>query len=214
MTRTLKPFCLLALGLLVACGGSDATQESEQPEAEATQTASSEPIDGCWVRGTMEEAVARTSPLRELGLVYGSGAGLLCYGAPSARGRGVMNSQVVPYDELWRFGANEATAIHLSAPATLGGVALDPGSYSLYVLPSEGEWQVFVNSSVERWGIPITDEVRATEVGSFSVAPEASEEMVETLTFTFEANEDNTGGDLVMAWENTRVRIPLSERSM
>lgn len=125
-----------------------------------------------------------------------------------------MNSQVVPYDELWRFGANEATALHLSAPATLGGVALDPGSYSLYVLPSEGQWQVFVNSDYERWGIPITDEIRATEVGSFTAVPETSEEMVETLTFTFESNEDGTGGDLVMAWENTRVRLPLSAAPM
>ena len=214
MTRTSKPICLLTLGLLAGCGGGDATPEPEQQEPEATATASSEALDGCWVRGTMEEAVARTSPLQELGLVYGNGAGLLCYGAPSARGRGVMNSQVVPYDELWRFGANEATAIHLSAPATLGGVALEPGSYSLYALPAEGEWQIFVNSSVERWGIPITDEVRATEVGSFSVVPESSEEMVETLTFTFEDNEAGTGGDLVMAWENTRIRIPLAARGM
>jgi hypothetical protein len=120
-----------------------------------------------------------------------------------------MNSQVVPYDQLWRFGANEATAIHLTAAATLGGVALEPGSYSLYALPAEGQWQIFVNTSFERWGIPITDEVRATEVGSFTAVAEASDEMVETLTFSYEGNEAGTGGDLVMAWENTRVRLPL-----
>ena len=209
MTRTLKPVCLLIGGMLVGCGGGDASSETEQPTVEATPAASSASLDGCYVQGTMEEAMARTSPLRELGFVYGGGAGLLCYGAPSARGRGVMNSQVVPYDQLWRFGANEATAIHLTAPATLGGVALEPGSYSLYALPAEGQWQIFVNSSFERWGIPITDEVRATEVGSFTAVAEASDEMVETLTFSYEGNDAGTGGDLIMAWENTRVRLPL-----
>jgi len=46
---------------------------------------------------------------------------------------------LVPYGEPWRAGANEATAIHLTAPARVGGVALEAGSYSLYTVPNESE---------------------------------------------------------------------------
>ena len=100
---------------------------------------------------------------------------------------------LVPYGELWRAGANEATAIHLDGPATVGGVSLAAGSYSLYALPNEGEWEIFLNSNYERWGIPISDEVRTTDVGSFTATPEATDEMVETLTYSFESTGPSSG---------------------
>ena len=114
--------------------------------------------------------------------------------------------ELVPFGELWRTGANEATAIHLEGPATIGGIAHEAGSYSLYTRPSQDNWEVFLNSSFERWGIPISDEVRTTEVGSFEVTPESTDEMVETLTYEW----DSTAGEIVMEWENTRIRIPVT----
>jgi hypothetical protein len=110
---------------------------------------------------------------------------------------------LVPYGELWRAGANESTALHLSAPASIGGVAVEAGSYSIYTIPGESSWQVFVNSNFQRWGIPISDAVRATEIGSFTVTPETTATPVETLTYRFE------GGAVVMEWANTRLRIPI-----
>ncbi|MDH3222730.1 MAG: DUF2911 domain-containing protein [Gemmatimonadota bacterium] len=214
MTRIFKPLCLTVIATLAACGGGEEAPEASQPETEVpgATSASSGGLEGCYLQGTMEEALARTSPIKELGLVYQGGAGLLCYGAPSARGRRVMDAQVVPYDALWRLGANEATGIHLTAPASVGGVEVDPGSYSMYALPGEGQWQFFLNTNFERWGIPISDEVRATEVGSFTAVPETADEMVETLTFSYEADPGNAGGTIVMAWEHTRLRIPLAGR--
>lgn len=197
---------LVLLGAFALVGYAPTPGDPAPSEGQEAQEMESEL--SCFLRGaTMEEAAERTSPLRELRFSYDGGEALLCYGAPSARGREIMGG-LVPYAEPWRTGANEPTAIHLTAPASVGGVELEPGTYALYTIPGEEEWQVFLNSSYERWGIPITDEVRATEVGSFTVAPEATEEMTETLTF------DYADGDIVMKWEHTQLRIPFDAGEM
>lgn len=144
----------------------------------------------------------REDPLRELRFDIDGGEGLLCYGAPSARERVVMG-ELVPYGEVWRLGANEATALHLSAAATVGGVALEPGSYSLYATPGETEWTFHVNSEYDRWGIPIDATVQSTEVDSFMATPSATAEMVEMMTF------EQVDGALRFSWEHTQVDIPI-----
>ena len=191
----------LAVLLVAGCGGG-----SEAGEAEMAETAEAmdemEMADAglaCVVMGDLD---GRQSPLQELSFSYDGGEGLLCYGAPSARERVVMG-ELVPYGQVWRLGANEATALHLSAAATVGGVALGPGSYSLYATPGETEWTFHVNSEYDRWGIPIDATVQSTEVGSFMATPSATAEMVEMMTF------EQVDGALRFSWENTQVDISL-----
>ncbi|MDX1492560.1 MAG: DUF2911 domain-containing protein [Longimicrobiales bacterium] len=194
---------------LAACGGGE--QESADMASSSQDMAASASSDAlsCYIaNATMAEAQERPSPLQSVELSVGGNDALLCYGAPSARGRVVMG-ELVPFGEPWRLGANEATAIHLSGPATLGGVALEPGSYSLYAVPGEAEWQFFINTNAERWGIPIDASVRSSEVGSFTVEPATTDGMVETLTFHFEPNAEGTMGDIVMEWENTQATFHL-----
>ena len=181
-----------------------------------TQTAGADPVSGetemyanvgtqelsCSVRGSMDEAAERPSPLKTLNISFDGGMGLLCYGAPSARGREVMGG-LVPFGSPWRLGANEPTAIHLSAATSIGGVALDAGSYSLYAVPGESEWEFMLNPNLDRWGIPINADVRSTEVGTFKVPAGSTSDMVEMLTFS------QSGSNIVMEWENTRVEIPI-----
>ncbi len=204
--RTMHAALVLAT-MAAACGGEPPSQETDTPPAAGTTAAPA--ASACYLTGTLDEARTRPSPLAETTFTVGDLEGTLCYGAPSARGRQIMGG-VVPFGEPWRLGANEATAIHLDGMAMLGGVHLQPGSYSLYVIPTESEWTFFINSTFQRWGIPIDDAVRATEVGSFTATPEPTEAPVETLTFTWAPADDGSAGDLVMEWENTRVRIPVA----
>lgn len=203
----------LGLGLTAACGSGSAEEgraqtgdagatEAAAPGGEAATRTAQEL--SCFLRGaTPEEAQGRPSPLRELRFTLaGGGEALLCYGAPSARGREIMGG-LVPFDRPWRAGANEATAIHLTGAASIGGVEVQPGSYSLYTIPGEEEWQIFLNSNWQRWGIPINDAVRETEIGNVTVDAESIDEPVETLTFRY------ADGAIVMEWENTRVSIPV-----
>jgi hypothetical protein len=207
---------LVLLSALAACGGQDA------PPAEDTDTGaapSSAPAPApaasagglsCTLQGaTPQEAADRPSEHRSLSFNLGPSPALLCYGAPSVRGREIMGG-LVPYGELWRMGADEPTTLHLSSRANVGGVALQPGSYSIYAMPGEREWEVFINSNVTRWGIPIDAGVRATELGSFTVTPQTLPSPVETLTYEFEeAAGGEPGGELLMEWATTLIRIPI-----
>lgn len=204
--RRLSTLPLLLVGGLIwsACAGGDEAGDEAAPAAAMT---SSETLECYIARGTMAEAQERPSPLQETRFTVDGTEGLLCYGAPSARGRDIMGGLLV-YGQPERIGANEPTTIHLAGPLTVGTVSLEPGSYSIYAIPNEDEWEFFINSNWERWGIPIDESVRATEVGSFTVEPEPMDEYVETLRYRFEPMGDSMG-DMIMEWENTRLRFHL-----
>ncbi|NIR44439.1 MAG: DUF2911 domain-containing protein [Gemmatimonadetes bacterium] len=149
----------------------------------------------------------RLSPPDSLDAAIGGGRLKVCYSRPSARDRVVMG-ELVPFDEPWRTGANEAALIHLGFPARIAGVRLEPGTYSFYTIPGRDEWEIVFNRSVHRHGIPINAAVRAQDVGGGRVAAELLDRHVETLTFDVR----HTGpwsAELLLEWETTRVRIPV-----
>ncbi|WP_423925865.1 DUF2911 domain-containing protein [Candidatus Palauibacter sp.] len=197
----------LAVFFVAGCGGGSGEAEMAEMDEAGDDMASAEMASADMVSAelscvVMGDAEGRQSPLQELRFSAGGGEALLCYGAPSARERVVMG-ELVPFGEPWRVGANEPTTLHLSAVATVGGVSLAPGSYSLYATPGETEWEFHLNSNFERWGIPIDAEVRSAEIGSFSATPSATAGMVEMMTF------EHMDGALRLSWENTQVDIPL-----
>lgn len=153
----------------------------------------------------------RASPLDSLTFMVGGHAVKVCYGSPSAKGRTMIGGSKVPYRRLWRTGANEPTMIHATAPITMAGLELEAGSYSLYTVPGEKEWVVIVNRSITQWGHKgrYTEEVEAQEVGRATVSSEPMEEHMESLTFRAEAGSEG-GATLVLEWEHTRVRIPVT----
>ncbi|MFQ5537435.1 MAG: DUF2911 domain-containing protein [Gemmatimonadota bacterium] len=215
-TAKTLPTLAMTLALFgLACSGSadDAGSQASADQAETPAAAASQEAPTCYVAdGTMAEAAERPSPLSSTTITLGGEEALLCYGSPSAKGREIMGG-LVPYGELWRGGANEATALHLPFTAQVGGITLEPGDYSIYFLPGADEWEVFINSNAERWGIPIDDAVRADDAGSFKVTPEATEDMVESLTYSWEPTDDHSG-HIVMEWEHTRLKIPVEHPAM
>jgi len=203
---------LLVLTVLEGCGSEGESGERTEGGTDAAMAVAADGDLSCWLRGATEaEAMERPSPLGDTDIVLGGTVGKFCYGRPSARGRQVEGG-LIPFGAPWRLGANEATAIHLAVPARVGGVDLDPGTYSVYTVAGESEWEIVINSEAERWGIPINDEVRAQDLGSFMVPVETLDEPVETLTATWEPDGADSG-NLVVAWGTTRVRIPVARDS-
>ncbi len=188
---------------LAACGGGE-QESADMGDTGETAAAPTSELS-CYATVTMAEAQERPSPLQSIEFSVGGHDALLCYGAPSARGRDIMGG-LVPYGEPWRMGANEPTTLHLSGPAIIQGVNLEPGSYSIYAVPGESEWTIVLNSTHERWGIPIDESVRSADVGSFTVEPETTEDGVEMLQFSFEPTAEAMG-DVIMEWENARVKF-------
>ncbi|MEJ2538793.1 MAG: DUF2911 domain-containing protein [Gemmatimonadota bacterium] len=167
----------------------------------------------CWLRGaTVEEAMARPSPLQAVAIPLGDATAQLCYSRPSARGRQVVGN-LIPLGEPWRMGANEPTQLHLPEAAEVGGVSLEPGVYSMYVVAGADEWEIFLNSNYERWGIPVDGSVMATNVGSVTRPVEATDDFVETFTIRWDRHGDAMG-HLVMEWENAHVELPIHAAGM
>ena len=189
----------VAAGLLLAPSALVAQEVQEDP--------------GCFLaRGTLEEAATRPSPLDSASVTLGDAGAKVCYGSPRANERRIMG-ELVPYAQLWRTGANEATALHLEFPAEVAGIEVAPGSYSLYTLPGDGEWRVYLSTDFERWGVPISESVQAAQVGEATVPAMETDEHVENMTFSFE-KESEEAATLVLEWEKTRVEIPVRRRGM
>lgn len=168
----------------------------------------------CWLRGetTPEAAAERPSPLGVTAIEMAGQAAQICYSRPSADGREIMGA-LVPMGEIWRTGANEATQLHLPFDAQIGGADVPAGVYSVYTIPGENEWEFFLSSEYQRWGIPVSETVRAAEVASFSRPVTHMDETVETFTIRWDSH-GGMMGHLVFEWENTRVEVPIHHGDM
>ena len=73
------------------------------------------------------------------------------YGSPSVKGRTIYGD-LVPYDQVWRTGANEATTIEFSKDVTINGKNLAKGKYALFTIPGKDSWEIIFNKNAEQWG--------------------------------------------------------------
>lgn len=195
----------------LACAPAEEAGMEEGAEAGAAAdpmaAGTAQEAPACRFTASGEELTGRASPPDSASVRLGDATVKICYGAPSVRDREIMGG-LVPFDEPWRMGANEPTTLHLPVAAEVGGVRLDPGSYALYAVPGESEWTIVVNADPERWGVPIDEEVRAQDVGSFTAQPETTEAPVERMRISLEPAEDG-GATATLEWETTRVSFPI-----
>tara|TARA_R110000868_G_scaffold37111_14_gene131663 strand:- start:74762 stop:75430 length:669 start_codon:yes stop_codon:yes gene_type:complete len=145
---------------------------------------------------------SRTNEMKSADLNIESAEVLLCYGSPKAQNQNVYGG-IVPYDQIWEFGANEPTRIYTDKDLKFGEVVVPKGRYSIYAIPGRWKWEVFISKSTSHWGNEITDEVRAQEIGSFEVRPQYNAEYVEELTIRSTYNE------IIAEWGKTRITIPI-----
>lgn len=150
----------------------------------------------------------RQSPLATVRFGLGDAEVELCYGRPVARGRTIFGA-LVPYDSLWRLGANEPTRLYLNRPITFAGIPLAAGRYSLYARPEADRWTLFVSRSTQHWGNDISREVRAREVGQVVLPVETLSQPVETLTVRLDGDPGSGHARLVVSWERTAVTMEL-----
>ncbi len=160
---------------------------------------------------TEGDPATRPSPLDSVSFTVDGNPVKVCYGRPSSRGRTMIGGSRVPYGEIWRTGANEPAMIHTSVALDIAGIAVPAGSYSLYTVPGEREWQIVVNPSIDQWGHEgsYTGDVAAQEIARAPVPSASLQEHVET--FTIRAEGEGSEIQLVLEWEHTRVMIPVKK---
>ncbi|HEX7117920.1 MAG TPA: DUF2911 domain-containing protein [Longimicrobiales bacterium] len=202
----------LGLALAAAACGAQ-SQDAVEEGRSAAEGAAAEVALACAPQAPWEELAERASPYDSASVDAAGLRAKVCYSRPYMKGRTIFGAEgeaLVPYGKLWRTGANEPTTIHLATAAQIAGIAVEPGSYSIYTIPGENEWTVIVNRSTSQWGHEsrYTPEVEAQEVGRATVPAESTAEAVEQFTISWEPAEG--GSSLVLEWANTRVAVPVT----
>lgn len=126
------------------------------------------------------------------------------YSAPSKRGREIMGG-LVPYDKVWRTGANAATSLTTATDLMIGNLHVPAGSYTLYTIPGQKEWTLIVNKQNGQWG---TEYDEAQDLGRVKMAVAPAKGTVETFVIGFEPAGARKA-NLTMTWENTKAWVPV-----
>jgi hypothetical protein len=126
------------------------------------------------------------------------------YSSPGVKGRKIWGG-LVPFDELWRTGANAATTLKASRDFTFGGTAVPAGTYAVFTIPGKNAWTVILNTNTNVAATRGYEE--KNDVARVSVKPESAP-LRERLTFLFShTTDDSTRLDL--EWEKLRVSVPI-----
>ncbi|MCW8981123.1 MAG: DUF2911 domain-containing protein [Altibacter sp.] len=126
------------------------------------------------------------------------------YSRPSKKGR-VIFGELVPFDKVWRTGANEATELTLYKPMMLGNNTLQPGSYTLYTIPGKEVWTVIINSDTNAWGA--YSYKKEKDVARINVPARETVAPTESLSMVFRPDTDGT--TLMIGWDSTYIEIPF-----
>jgi hypothetical protein len=187
-------YASLAAFTLAACEpikkGNDAAKQ------DTTQTLNSDTT-----AKAPEDKSKRESPPKEASFSLDGVNVKVNWGSPRVKGR-VIWGELVPYDEVWRTGANEATTISFDQNARVNGKDIPAGIYALFTIPGKKEWIIIFNTRAEQWGAyeyeAEKDQLRIT------AKPEKND-MYET--FEFEAEN----GKVYLKWENLKVGFTVTK---
>ena len=144
----------------------------------------------------------------------------VAYSSPRAKGRkifGASNSDpkpLVPYGEVWRAGANEATTLTVDTDVTIGGKTVPADTYTLFTIPNQDKWTLIINKTTKNakggplWGVPYPG-----EEGDFArVDMKASKLGAPVENFTISVDKSASGCLMNLDWETTRASIEITEK--
>jgi hypothetical protein len=131
----------------------------------------------------------------------------IAYSSPRMKGRKIFGG-LVPFGEVWRAGANEATTFVTDTDINVGGTAVPAGSYTLFAVPNADKWQLVISKKTGEWGTaypgPSNDLARIDMKVSPLSAP------MENFTISFD--KGSSGCILTMSWENTKASVAVSAK--
>ncbi|SOE24016.1 Protein of unknown function [Spirosomataceae bacterium TFI 002] len=129
----------------------------------------------------------------------------LTYGQPYKKGRRIFGN-LVPYGEIWRLGANEATEMTISKDFEVGTKKMKAGTYTLFALPAENKWTIYFNKKLGQWGT--FDYQQSDNLFAIEIPVETNKDVYEG--FTVEMREvDNRLIHVYFLWDDVRTVLPL-----
>lgn len=154
---------------------------------------------------TQDSVKPRPSPLTIIAAQYKDTYLKITYSQPHKKGRQVFGS-LVPYNQVWRTGANEATEITLTRDIIIKGFTLKAGTYSIFTIPEKDKWTIIINQDVGLWGSYNYNSKR--DITRFEV-PVQSLDNVIYEAFTIQIEQKNNVADLILMWDKVKVAVPI-----
>ena len=190
----------LILGVgFAACGDTGAGQGDAEGETATDNTAMTEADTED--EAPKEDKSKRKSPPMTAEGEVGTATVTINYGAPSVNGRSIFGD-LIPYNEIWRTGANEATTIEVSEDILVEGETLPAGKYAMFTIPGEEAWTIIFNKEADQWGAYDYDE--AQDALRVEAQPTPLEENVEVMQL--EVMDDA----IALRWADHEVPISVS----
>ncbi len=194
MKKGIPAIFLLFVLILSACGpGENTVEASMDTTVKESADVSAKGFETVVINDSLP------SPRKLMKATVGNTNINVNYGSPSVKGRAVW-SGLVPYDKVWRTGANEATTIEFSTDVMIEGKKLPAGKYGLFAIPNQKEWVIIFNSVADQWGA--FDYDSAKDVLRVNVVPVEQADNQEALIYEMD------GDKLVLKWE--KLAVPIS----
>lgn len=146
---------------------------------------------------------APASPNADTTVAVEGGALTIKYASPSVKGRKIFGG-LVPYGQIWRAGANNATAFHTDVDLSIGTVTVPKGDYTLYVLPTEKEWNLVISKQTGQWG---TEYSEGKDLGRAKLTLTSSPALIESYKMTLSGG--GKSAKLQLEWENTIATVAI-----
>src|SRR5947207_6828092 len=156
-----------------------------------------------FISSAQQDKNQRPSPSAQAQCKFSDGKTITTdYSSPRAKGRKIFGD-LVPYGEVWRTGANDATTFVTAANLTAEGKDIPAGNYTIFTVPTQDKWTLLVNKHTGEWGIPYKYE--SEELARVPMSVSKTSGSVEN--FTINLNQSDGSCTLQMSWENTQASI-------
>ncbi len=179
-------FCAALIGAVLVAQGSAQQDKSKRPSAPGKATFAF--ADGKTVTIDYSRPKIRDPHTGQPRTIYGG---------------------LVPYGEVWRAGANEATTFVTTANLDVSGTKVPAGNYTLFILPEQGgAWKLIISKKTGEWGIPYPGQ--QDDLARIDMKTDKTPATVQEFTISFEKRGPNAGV-VNFDWENTRASVDFSE---
>ena len=131
----------------------------------------------------------------------------IAYSRPVKKGRTIFGD-LVPFDQVWRTGANKAVQFSTSTKIILAGKSVEAGNYALYNVPGKASWDIILYKETEIWGTP-DKWIDSLEAARVSVRVTELTEVVESFTISIDNVVNGNSADLSISWDKTKVKLKI-----
>jgi hypothetical protein len=162
------------------------------------------------VRSYMIYQTKKASPEEKVSYIKNDTKLEVFYNRPYKKGREIFG-KLVPYDIIWRTGANEATTFESNRDLIISGKTLPKGKYTLWTIPSSNNWKVIFNEDMYIWGVSTDGKASRdpeADVIIVTVPVNSLDNPIEQFTISFK--ENSNGLDLQLFWDKTLISVPLT----